>query len=107
MPKVEVMAMRWITRFAITGLVLALLFPSAIVLHVVAKSWQENPDGRYWLILGLGFYIGAALKAVYEALVREFCQFYFLRIEIKRSTASQLFEAASAALEAQAEQLGC
>ena len=105
-PKVEVMAMRWTTRFVITGLVLALLFPSAIVLHVVAKSWQENPDGRYWLILGLGFYIGAALKAVYEALVREFCQFYFLRIEIKRSTASQLFEAVSAALEAQAELSG-
>ena len=104
--KVEVMNLRWTAKFVIFGLVLALVIPSALVFHVVAQTWQENPSGRYWLLMGLSFYIAAALKAGCEALTREFFQLHCLRIEIRRSTAKSLFEAVSATLAAQAEKSG-
>ena len=88
------------------GLVAALFCPIALITYVVIDSWQNNPSNRSWLILGLGFYIGAALKVIYEAMVRVFDRLLFLRVEIRRVTASTLFQAVSSVLETEAE-LSC
>ena len=64
---------------------------------------RTTPSNRSWLILGLGFYIGAALKVIYEALVRVFDRLWFLRVEIRRVNCASLFEAVSHVLALDAE----
>ena len=103
---VKVEKMRCTSSFIVIVLVMALVIPSFLVLHVVAESWHMNPSGRYWLIMGLGFYIVSAIRAVYEALSRQLYQLHFLRVEIRRSSAATVFEAVSASLAEQAELSG-
>ena len=85
------------------GLLVALLCPTALVVYVIIDSWQNNPSNRSWLILGLGFYIGAALKVIYEQLVRVFDRLWFLRVEIRRVMSRTLFDAVSDVLARNAE----
>ena len=85
------------------GLSVALLCPIALVVYVIIDSWWNHPSNRSWLILGLGFYIGAALKVIYEALVRVFDRLWFLRVEIRRVNCPSLFEAVSHVLALDAE----
>ena len=85
------------------GLLVALLCPIALVVYVIIDSWQNSPSNRSWLVLGLGFYIGAALKVIYEALVRVFDRLWFLRVEIRRIMSHSLFEAVSHVLALDAE----
>ena len=88
------------------GLLVALFCPIALVVYVVYDSWQTNPSNRSWLVLGLGFYIGAAVKAIYEALLRIVDRICFLRVEIRRMISSTMFEAISSALAEAAELSG-
>ena len=85
------------------ALLIALFCPIALVVYVVYDSWQTNPSNRSWLVLGLGFYIGAAVKAIYEALLRIVDRICFLRVEIRRMSSTTMFEAISNALAEAAE----
>ena len=92
----------------IKGIILlfALLCPTGLVTYVIYDSWKTNPSNRSWLILGLGYYIGAALRTMYELLYRLVERTCFLRVEIRRLNSSTLFEAVSDALAQEAEQNG-
>ena len=66
---VEIVNTRWSETLGSIGLVLVLIVPSFLVIGVVSDTWINNPSNRYWLIIGLGFYIGSALKAIYGSLI--------------------------------------
>ena len=66
---VRIVNTRWSETLASIGLVLVLVVPSFVLICVVSDAWINNPSNRYWLIIGLGFYIGSALKAVYGSLL--------------------------------------
>ena len=85
------------------GLLVALFCPTALVVYVIYDSWQTNPSNRSWLILGLGFYIGEAVKKSYESLISLCDRACYLRVEIRRRLSSTLFEAISNALAQAAE----
>jgi len=96
----------WTEYIRGVGLLVALVCPTTLVAYVIYDSWQNNPSNRSWLILGLGFYIGAALKAIYEAMIRLIDCLCFLRVEIRRVGASTLFDAVTNVVEAEAELSG-
>ena len=106
LPTIRVKHLECIDHIKGVGLLIALFCPIALVVYVVYDSWQTNPANRSWLILGLGFYIGAAVKAIYEALIRIVDRICFLRVEIRRMISSTMFEAISNALAEAAELSG-
>ena len=104
--RVRVEHIGWFEYIRVVGLLVALVCPITLVVYVIYDSWQNNPSNRSWLILGLGFYIGAALKAIYETVIRLIDRLCFLRVEIRRLSSSILFEAITSALEKEAELSG-
>ena len=95
--RVRVTDMRLREKLTGIGLVAAFIGPSVLIVYVVLDAWQKSPQNRSWLILGLGFYIGTALKGIYEALLRAHNRLY-LRIEIAHMKTATLFDAVSDAL---------
>ena len=87
----------------VVGLVVSLCCPILMLVYVIIDTWQKNPSNRSWLILGLAFYIGSALKLIYEATIRMFDRLLFLRVEIRRVVAATLFDAVSNVLQQEAE----
>ena len=103
---VKIVNTRWTEKLVSIGLALVFIVPSFLVICVVSDSWINNPSNRYWIIIGLGFYIGSALKAVYGSLLRTCERLLFLRVEIRRSTARILFDAVSSSLATEADLRG-
>ena len=103
--RVRVTDMRLREKLTGIGLVAAFIGPSVLIVYVVLDAWQKSPQNRSWLILGLGFYIGTALKVIYEALLRAHNRLY-LRIEIARMKTATLFDAVSEALAKESELSG-
>ena len=101
--KIHVVRTGWMMHLIGAALFAALLIPTALIAYVMLDSWKNNPANRSWLILGLGFYIGAALKGIYEALVRVYHRLWFLRVEIRRVMSATLFDAVSNILAEEAE----
>ena len=101
--KIHVVRTGWTMHLIGAALFAALLIPTALIAYVMLDSWKNNPANRSWLILGLGFYIGTALKGIYEALVRVYDRLWFLRVEIRRVMSATLFEAVSNILAEEAE----
>lgn len=105
-PRIEVVRARWKEYVIGSTLFVVLVVPSVTVLSVVAGQWQSSTSQRGWLILGFGFYIVAALKALWEVFVRVCEQILFLRVELRKMTSPMLFEGVSASLAAAAEKNG-
>ena len=88
------------------ALFVAFVAPSIVLGSVVIEMWRSSPSQRSWLILGLGFYIVAALQAIYSAFTHICERMLYLRTEVRSTSASTLFEAVTAALEGEAEKSG-
>ena len=84
---IHVISSQWKDRAFFVGLLLAMVIPSLTVFTVIASEWISSPSQRGWLILGFGFYIVTALKALWEVFVRVYEQMLYLRVEV-RSAAS-------------------
>ena len=103
MAAVRIVHKGFLEYLKVVGLVVSLCCPILMLVYVIIDTWQNNPSNRSWLILGLAFYIGSALKLIYEATVRAFDHLLFLRVEIRRVVAATLFDAVSNVLEQVAE----
>ena len=106
LPRIRVEHLGCIERAKGILLLFGFCCPIGLVTYVIYDSWKTNPSNRSWLILGLGYYIGAALRTMYELLCRLVERTCFLRVEIRRLNSSSLFEAVSDALAQEAEQNG-
>ena len=105
-PLVEVVRIRWREQLLAAGLFLAIALPTATVIAAVVGEWQRRPSQRSWLILGFGFYILTALKAVWSLFVQVCERMLYLRVELSRFVSSTLFEAVTDALAKEAEKHG-
>ena len=90
---IHVISSQWKDRAFFVGLLLAMVIPSLTVFTVIASEWISSPSQRGWLILGFGFYIVTALKALWEVFVRVYEQMLYLRVEVQRLSSPTLFEA--------------
>ena len=105
-PRVEVVRSRWRERALAMSLFLTLAVPTATITVVVLNEWQSEPSQRGWLILGFGFYILTALRAVWNLFVRVCERFLYLRVEVRRYVSPTLFEAVTDALAKDSERQG-
>ena len=103
---IHVISSQWKDRAFFVGLLLAMVIPSLTVFTVIASEWISSPSQRGWLILGFGFYIFTALKALWEVFVRVYEQMLYLRVEVQRLSSPTLFEALTYAIEEKSEQFG-
>ena len=104
--EVEVLRGRCATWSFALLLFFALAVPTGFITSVVADMWISNPSQRSWLLLGLGFYIVAALQFVYAAFTRACDNMWMLRTAIRRISTPTLFDAVTAALAVEAEKCG-
>ena len=104
----EVMVERttWATHAQLIALCIALVVPVALIAFALLESWKTNPSGRSWLILGLGYYIGQVVQAIYIAFCHLRDRLFSIRIEIRRFCSSVLFDAVSDVIAAAAEGSG-
>jgi len=93
-------------RWILPALLVALAVPSVAILWAVACEWQSAPSQRSWLILGSGFYIVAALRALWMWFVQACEQTLYLRVELRRYCSPKLFEAVTDSIAKESERLG-
>ena len=103
---VRVADRKWTEYIRGSALLVTLVCLFVLVAYALFDSWENYPSNRSWLILGLGFYIGTAVKVLYETTIHVFDRLWFLRVEIRRVTAETLFEAVSNILTLEAELSG-
>jgi len=103
---IDVVSSQWKDRALFVGLLLAMVIPSFTVVAVLTSTWIESPSQRGWLVIGFGFYIVAALKALWEIFLRVYEQMFYLRVEVHRLGSPTLFEAITNAMETKSEQSG-
>ena len=87
-------------------LAIALVVPGIAFAVAIIDQWASSPSQRGWLILGFGFYILAALKALWESILRLYDRIFYLRVELRRIVCPTLFEAVSNSIAEEAEKGG-
>ena len=97
-PRVEIVRSRWRERALAMSLFLTLAVPTAVITVVVWNAWQSEPSQRGWLILGFGFYILTALRAVWKLFVEVCERILYLCVEVRRYISPTLFETVADAL---------
>lgn len=102
----QVVRKRWCEHLAAAGLLLGVSVPTLVIAAVVCGEWQNFPAQRGWLILGFGFYIAAALRALWSLFVQVCERMLYLRVELRRFVCPTLFESVTDALAKESERLG-
>jgi len=104
--RVTITRSRFQERLVAAALLMALSVPSVTIFWVVAAEWQSAPSQRGWLILGFGYYIVAALRALWEFFVQVCERTLYLRVEVRRFVSPTLFEAVTDSIARESERLG-
>ena len=105
-PRVKVVRPRWSERALAMSLFLTLVVPTTTITVVVWNAWQNEPSQGGWLILGLGFYILTALRAVWKLFVEVCERILYLCVEVRRYVSPTLFETVADALAKDSERQG-
>ena len=103
---VEVVRRRWRGHVVAVTLFLTLAAPTIFISAVLRGEWQSRPANRGWLLLGFGFYISAASRAVWARFVRACETMMYLPVELRKFISPTLFEAVTDALAREAERQG-
>lgn len=105
-PRIQVVQQHWRERLLVVGLVVALAVPGVTIAAVVTGEWVNRPEQRGWLIIGFGFYIAAAMRALWEIFLRLYERTSFLRVELRRYTSPTLYESVTDTLAKESEKRG-
>ncbi|MBM4179765.1 MAG: hypothetical protein FJ211_10625 [Ignavibacteria bacterium] len=85
---------------------MALAVPGVTIFWYVVAEWQSAPSQRGWLVLGLMYYILAALRVLWESFVQVCERALYLRLEVRRFVSPTLFEAVTDRIAEASERLG-
>ena len=105
-PSAEIVEETQKERLLAILLAIALVVPGIAFAVAIIDQWASSPSQRGWLILGFGFYILAALKALWESILRLYDRIFYLRVELRRIVCPTLFEAVSNSIAEEAEKAG-
>ena len=105
-PSAEIVEETQKERLRAILLAIALVVPGIAFAVAIIDQWASSPSQRGWLILGFGFYILAALKALWESILRLYDRIFYLRVELRRIVCPTLFEAVSNSIAEEAEKAG-
>jgi len=105
-PRVTITRSRLHERLVAAALLMALAVPGVTIFWYVVAEWQSSPSQRGWLVLGLMYYILAALRVLWESFVQVCERALYLRLEVRRFVSPTLFEAVTARIAEASERLG-
>jgi hypothetical protein len=97
---VQIVRSTYWERITAAVLLVIVAVPSFVIFQVVWSEWHNSPAQRGWLILGFGFYIASAMKALGNLLIQVLQHMLYLRVELH---SSRLFDAVSDVLAKEAE----